>query len=41
MANKWLELELDLWEALSEAIEKRSYTGLEIRLPNDPRLDVN
>ena len=41
MADQWLDLELDLWEALSKAIEKRSDTDLEIQLPYDPRLDVD
>ena len=39
--DDWLELQLDLWEALKEAIGKRSGSGMEIQLPYDPRLDVD
>ena len=38
---KWLELQLDLWGALTEALEKRSGADKEIQLPYDPRLDVD
>jgi carbon storage regulator len=41
VADQWLELQLDLWEALTELIEKRSCLDQEIQLPYDPRLDVD
>jgi hypothetical protein len=41
MGDDWLELQLDLWEALTEAIEKRSVSPKEIELPYDPRLDLD
>jgi carbon storage regulator len=40
MGDQWLDLELDLWAALTEALEKRSCSNKEIQLPYDPRLDV-
>jgi carbon storage regulator len=39
--EKWLELELDLWRALNQAIEKRCCVDQEIQLPYDPSLDVD
>jgi carbon storage regulator len=39
--HQWLELQMDLWGALSEAIEKRSSLDQEIQVPYDPRLDVD
>jgi hypothetical protein len=41
LGDQWLALQLDLWEALREAIEERSGSNLEIQLPYDPRLDVD
>ena len=41
MGDQWLELQLDLWEALTEALEKRSCFDQEIQLPYNPRLDVD
>ena len=38
---EWLELQLDLSRALTEAIEKRSCSDWEIQLPYDPHLDVD
>jgi carbon storage regulator len=40
MGEQWLELQLDLWGALTDAIEKRSCLSQEIQVPYDPRLDV-
>jgi carbon storage regulator len=39
MGSDWLELQLDLWRALTEALEKRSGFDKEIELPYDPRQD--
>jgi carbon storage regulator len=39
MGDDWLELQLDLWRALTEALERRSNADKEIELPYDPRLD--
>jgi hypothetical protein len=41
LGDGWLELQLDLWRALSEALEKRRRLDQEIQLPYDPRLDVD
>jgi carbon storage regulator len=41
LGDQWLELQLDLWEALTEAIEKRPCLEQEIQIPYDPRLDVD
>jgi hypothetical protein len=41
VGDQWLALQLDLWGALTEAIEERSGSNLEIQLPYDPRLDVD
>ena len=41
MGGQWLELQLDLWGALTEALEKRAGSDKEIELPYDPRLDVD
>jgi len=41
MGDQWLELKLDLWGALTEALEKRSCLDLEIQLPYDPGSDVD
>jgi carbon storage regulator len=41
LGDQWLELQLDLWGALTEAIEKRSCLDQEIQVPYDPRLDVD
>jgi carbon storage regulator len=41
VGDKWLELQLDLSRALTEAIEKRSCSDWEIELPYEPRLDVD
>jgi len=41
MGEQWLELQLDLWGALTDAIEKRNCLSQEIQVPYDPRLDVN
>src|SRR6266850_2501909 len=40
MGDQWIKLQLDLWHALKEALEKRSCSHQEIQLPYDPRLDV-
>jgi hypothetical protein len=41
LGDRWLELQLDLWRALTEALEKRRRLDREIELPYDPRLDVD
>ena len=41
MSDQWLELQLDLWGALTEALEKRSCLDQELQLPYDPRVDVD
>ena len=41
VGDQWLELQLELWGALTAVIEKRSCLGQEIQLPYDPRLDVD
>jgi carbon storage regulator len=40
LGDQWLELQLDLWEALTDALENRSCSDREIQLPYDRRLDV-
>ena len=40
LGDQWLKLRLDLWGALSEALEKRARLSQVIQLPYDPRLDV-
>jgi carbon storage regulator len=39
--DQWLQLQLDLWWALTEALEKRTCSDHEILLPCDPPLDVH
>jgi carbon storage regulator len=41
IGDGWLELELDLWGALTAALEKRFCSFKEIQLPYDPRLDID
>jgi carbon storage regulator len=41
MGEQWLELQLDLWRALTEALEKQSGSAKEVELPYDPRLDID
>ena len=41
LGGDWLELQLDLWNSLTAALEKRSWSAKEIELPYDPRLDVD
>jgi carbon storage regulator CsrA len=41
VCDQWLELQLDLWGALTEVIDKRSCLDQEIQIPYDPRLDVD
>ena len=41
VGDQWLELQLDLWGALTEAIDRRSCLDQEIQIPYDPRLDVD
>ena len=41
VGDQWLELQLDLWGALTEVIDKRSCLDQEIQIPYDPRLDVD
>ena len=41
MGDEWLKLQLDLWRALTEALEKRSFLHQEIQLPYDPRTDAD
>ena len=40
LGNQWLELQLDLWEALTEAIEKRYLSVNQIQLGYEPRLNA-
>ena len=39
VGEKWLELQLDLWSALNQAMRKVRGLDLEIQLSNAPRLD--
>lgn len=39
LGEHWLEMQLDLWKALTETLEKGSSHDKEIELPYDPRLD--
>ncbi len=41
VGDQWLKLQLDLWRALTEALEKRSCLPEEIQLPYDPRADAD
>jgi hypothetical protein len=41
LGEKWLEVHLDLWKALTAALEKHSSLDQEIQLPYDPSLDVD
>jgi carbon storage regulator len=41
LGEQWLELQLDLWGALTEALEERACLNQEIQLPYDPVLDVD
>jgi carbon storage regulator len=40
VGNQWLELQLDLWEALTEALEKRTFSVEEIQPALEPRLNA-
>ena len=41
MGDQWLDLQLDLWRALIEALEKQSGSAKEVEIPYDPRLNVD
>jgi len=41
IGDQWLKLQLDLWGALTEALQKRCCLPEEIQLPYDPRSDAD
>ena len=41
MGDQWLQLQLDLWKAFIEALEKQAGSAKEVEVPYDPRQDID